>query len=199
MTYLYIYKNEKKKSEKNYIFHWTSNNSSILSWWGWKLNCGLILNSSVCSLPSEIVGDISYEELRAAAYDDNRRGVSLQSIVRNLTYHIWLFCNCMLRNILRMTYQKKKHSQNVNFYICWINENSPCACFFQLHSNFYLILSDGDMLSLLSYWNLGSWEYISSAFPFYYTVKFTKISLVFYFCEVKKWRTLPCFFFVNIS
>ena len=109
MTYLYIYKNEnKKKVRKNYIFHWTSNNSSILSWWGWKSNCGLILNSSVCSLPSEIVGDISYEELRAAAYDDNKRGVSLQSIVRNLTYHIWLFCNCMLINILRMTYQKKK-------------------------------------------------------------------------------------------
>ncbi|KAM3741796.1 hypothetical protein ACB098_07G024300 [Castanea mollissima] len=49
----------------------------------WKLTC----YAHSRNLPSEIVGDISYEELRAAAYDDNRRGVSLQSIVereRNL-------------------------------------------------------------------------------------------------------------------
>lgn len=40
------------------------------------------MNSSVCSAPCEIVGDISYEELRTAAYDDARRGLSFQSIVR---------------------------------------------------------------------------------------------------------------------
>ncbi|PON64715.1 hypothetical protein PanWU01x14_121900 [Parasponia andersonii] len=33
------------------------------------------------SAPCDIVGDISYEELRAAAYDDDRRGSSLLSIV----------------------------------------------------------------------------------------------------------------------
>ncbi|KAG8501895.1 hypothetical protein CXB51_004575 [Gossypium anomalum] len=32
--------------------------------------------------PCDIVGDVSYEELRAAAYDDAKRGLSLQSIVR---------------------------------------------------------------------------------------------------------------------
>lgn len=31
--------------------------------------------------PCDIVGDISYEELRSAAYDDARQGLSVQSIV----------------------------------------------------------------------------------------------------------------------
>ncbi|CAA7407439.1 unnamed protein product [Spirodela intermedia] len=38
-------------------------------------------------MPSDIVGDVSYEELRAAAYEDARKGLSLQTIVereRNL-------------------------------------------------------------------------------------------------------------------
>lgn len=34
-----------------------------------------------CSLPCDIVGDISYEELRAVAYDDAKRGTNLQAIV----------------------------------------------------------------------------------------------------------------------
>lgn len=49
----------------------------------WKLTCyGHSKNG-----PCDIVGDLSYEELRAAAYDDAKRGLSLQSIVekeRNL-------------------------------------------------------------------------------------------------------------------
>lgn len=36
------------------------------------------------SAPCDIVGDISYEELRAAAYEDNKKGMSLPQIVRNL-------------------------------------------------------------------------------------------------------------------
>ncbi|KAJ7964739.1 Zinc finger CCCH domain-containing protein 16 [Quillaja saponaria] len=49
----------------------------------WKLTC----YSHCKNAPCDIVGDISYEELRAAAYDDAKRGMSLQSIVekeRNL-------------------------------------------------------------------------------------------------------------------
>ncbi|RRT80621.1 hypothetical protein BHM03_00009777, partial [Ensete ventricosum] len=36
--------------------------------------------------PCDIVGDTSFEELRAAAYEDARQGLSLQSIV-SLQYH----------------------------------------------------------------------------------------------------------------
>ncbi|KAK6944618.1 hypothetical protein RJ641_025720, partial [Dillenia turbinata] len=43
----------------------------------WKLSCYAHCRSSPC----DIVGDVSYEELRAAAYDDAMRGLSLQSIV----------------------------------------------------------------------------------------------------------------------
>ncbi|KAL5555244.1 hypothetical protein UlMin_037480 [Ulmus minor] len=49
----------------------------------WKLTC----YGHWKHRPCDIVGDISYEELRAAAYDDAKRGLSLQSIVereRNL-------------------------------------------------------------------------------------------------------------------
>ncbi|KAE8056074.1 hypothetical protein FH972_012872 [Carpinus fangiana] len=49
----------------------------------WKLTCYAHSRYAPC----EIVGDISQEELRAAAYDDARRGLSFQSIVereRNL-------------------------------------------------------------------------------------------------------------------
>ncbi|KAF3787552.1 Zinc finger CCCH domain-containing protein 16 [Nymphaea thermarum] len=48
----------------------------------WKLTCYGHWN-----LPCDITGDISYEELRAAAYDDSRKGLPLQLIVereRNL-------------------------------------------------------------------------------------------------------------------
>ncbi|XP_058205609.1 zinc finger CCCH domain-containing protein 46 isoform X2 [Rhododendron vialii] len=43
----------------------------------WKLTCYGHGKSSPC----DISGDISFEELRAAAYDDAKRGLSLQSIV----------------------------------------------------------------------------------------------------------------------
>ncbi|XWS28195.1 hypothetical protein CRYUN_Cryun25bG0044800 [Craigia yunnanensis] len=49
----------------------------------WKLTCYSHWKNSPC----DIVGDVSYEELRAAAYDDVKHGLSLQSIVereRNL-------------------------------------------------------------------------------------------------------------------
>ncbi|PPD98538.1 hypothetical protein GOBAR_DD04447 [Gossypium barbadense] len=42
----------------------------------WKLTCYSHWKNSPC----DIVGDVSYEELRAAAYDDAKRGLSLQSI-----------------------------------------------------------------------------------------------------------------------
>lgn len=35
----------------------------------------------VSSRPCDIVGDISYEELRAAAYEDAKRGLPMQAIV----------------------------------------------------------------------------------------------------------------------
>ncbi|CAL5428452.1 unnamed protein product [Camellia sinensis] len=65
----------------------------------WKLTCYGHNKSSPC----DIIGDVSYEELRAAAYDDAKRGLCLQSIVereRNLL-------NAMLlefENLLRNTY-----------------------------------------------------------------------------------------------
>ncbi|CAI9098973.1 OLC1v1035714C1 [Oldenlandia corymbosa var. corymbosa] len=43
----------------------------------WKLTCYGHSNNGPC----DIVGDISYEELRALAYDDGKRGLSLQTIV----------------------------------------------------------------------------------------------------------------------
>lgn len=43
----------------------------------WKLTC----YGHFKYLPCDVTGDISYEELRAAAYDDGKRGMSLQSIV----------------------------------------------------------------------------------------------------------------------
>lgn len=46
-----------------------------------------ILNFFIFSAP-DIIGDTSYEELRAAAYDDAKRGLSLQSIVRKSDTHI---------------------------------------------------------------------------------------------------------------
>lgn len=67
-----------------YIFLWTTIKSTIF----WPLDedenptVVWVWNSSVCSAPCEIVGDISHEELRTAAYDDARRGLSFQSIVR---------------------------------------------------------------------------------------------------------------------
>uniref|UniRef100_A0A2P2JVY1 Zinc finger CCCH domain-containing protein 16-like isoform X2 n=1 Tax=Rhizophora mucronata TaxID=61149 RepID=A0A2P2JVY1_RHIMU len=43
----------------------------------WKLTCYSHWKNALC----DIIGDVSYEELRATAYDDARHGVSLQSIV----------------------------------------------------------------------------------------------------------------------
>ncbi|GAB2286521.1 hypothetical protein Dimus_020919 [Dionaea muscipula] len=43
----------------------------------WKLTC----YGHYKYLPCDITGDISYEELRAVAYDDGKRGINLQSIV----------------------------------------------------------------------------------------------------------------------
>ncbi|THG07247.1 hypothetical protein TEA_023760 [Camellia sinensis var. sinensis] len=53
------------------------------------------------SSPCDIIGDVSYEELRAAAYDDAKRGLSLQSIVereRNLLNAKLLEFENLLRN-----------------------------------------------------------------------------------------------------
>ncbi|XAR57342.1 hypothetical protein NMG60_11025450 [Bertholletia excelsa] len=63
----------------------------------WKLTCYGHNKSSSC----DIVGDISCEELRAAAYDDAKRGLSLQSIVereRSLLNNKLLEFESLLRN-----------------------------------------------------------------------------------------------------
>lgn len=57
----------------------------------------------VCSGPCDIIGDVSYEELRAAAYEDAKRGLSLQSIVRK---YGWLL-------------------ESLSFYL-FINVNNTC-------------------------------------------------------------------------
>ncbi|XP_010927126.2 zinc finger CCCH domain-containing protein 46 [Elaeis guineensis] len=63
----------------------------------WKLTCyGHCKNG-----PCDIIGDISFEELRAAAYEDARRGLSLQSIVereRNLLNSKLIEFDNLLRN-----------------------------------------------------------------------------------------------------
>ncbi|KAJ6407927.1 hypothetical protein OIU84_011270 [Salix udensis] len=59
----------------------------------WKLTCYVA--------PCDIIGDVSYEELRAAAYDDYKRGLSLQSIVekeRNLLNSKLIEFNNLLRD-----------------------------------------------------------------------------------------------------
>ncbi|KAL6985061.1 hypothetical protein U1Q18_018440 [Sarracenia purpurea var. burkii] len=70
----------------------------------WKLTCYGHSKSSPC----DISGDVSYEELRAAAYDDAKRGLSLQSIVERerslLNAKLLEF-----ENLLRNPYP---HSQN---------------------------------------------------------------------------------------
>ncbi|KAG5559757.1 hypothetical protein RHGRI_009311 [Rhododendron griersonianum] len=63
----------------------------------WKLTCYGHGKSSLC----DISGDISFEELRAAAYDDAKRGLSLQSIVereRTLLNSKLLEFESLLRN-----------------------------------------------------------------------------------------------------
>lgn len=63
----------------------------------WKLTCyGHVKNG-----PCDIVGDISYEELRGVAYDDAKRGLSVQSIVdreRSLLNSKLLEFESLLRN-----------------------------------------------------------------------------------------------------
>lgn len=63
----------------------------------WKLTCYGHCKSGPC----DIVGDVSYEELRAAAYEDARRGLPLQAIIereKNLrNYKLAEFDN-LLRN-----------------------------------------------------------------------------------------------------
>ncbi|CAN0838975.1 Zinc finger CCCH domain-containing protein 16 [Linum grandiflorum] len=51
----------------------------------WKLTCYGHARSGPC----DIVGDISYEELRAAAYEDAKQGMNVQSIV---SMWAWNFC-----------------------------------------------------------------------------------------------------------
>lgn len=63
----------------------------------WKLTC----YGHYKYLPCDITGDVSYEELRAAAYDEAKRGISLQSIVereRNLLNSKMIEFENLLRN-----------------------------------------------------------------------------------------------------
>ncbi|XP_065847167.1 zinc finger CCCH domain-containing protein 16 [Euphorbia lathyris] len=63
----------------------------------WKLTCYGHSKDGPC----DIVGDVSYEELRAAAYDDAKHGLSLQSIIereRNLLNSKLIEFENLLRN-----------------------------------------------------------------------------------------------------
>jgi hypothetical protein len=51
----------------------------------WKLTC----YGHWKYFPCDVTGDISYEELRAVAYEEAKRGIPLQSIVR-LTFLVFV-------------------------------------------------------------------------------------------------------------
>ncbi|KAI5659070.1 hypothetical protein M9H77_27863 [Catharanthus roseus] len=65
--------------------------------------------------PCDIVGDLSYEELRAAAYDDAKRGLNLQSIVekeRNLLNSKLLEFENLVRNPFKSQPNSALNPQN---------------------------------------------------------------------------------------
>ncbi|KAK0572853.1 hypothetical protein LWI29_038172 [Acer saccharum] len=77
----------------------------------WKLTC----YSHWKNAPCDIIGDVSYEELRAAAYDDAKRGLSLQSIVereRNLLNSKLVEFDNLLRNPYTGPYKSGVASQS---------------------------------------------------------------------------------------
>eukprot|EP01018_Ginkgo_biloba_P034058 Gb_18683 [translate_table: standard] len=76
----------------------------------WKLTC----YGHWKYLPCDISGDISYEELRAAAYDDARRGLPLQQIVQRET---GLFNSKLAEfdNFLRSPYKNPSNSSSTGF------------------------------------------------------------------------------------
>lgn len=51
--------------------------------------------SLICSGPCDIAGDISYDELRALAYDDYKHGKSLQAIVGEFAIMIFRIGFCL--------------------------------------------------------------------------------------------------------
>ncbi|KAF9613182.1 hypothetical protein IFM89_005953 [Coptis chinensis] len=74
----------------------------------WKLTC----YAHWRHLPCDIWGDVSYEELRAAAYDDAKKGLSLLSVmVLNLPY-----CRAIKNRVLhKTTYVEPKHEVGLYF------------------------------------------------------------------------------------
>ncbi|KAK3221872.1 hypothetical protein Dsin_008897 [Dipteronia sinensis] len=77
----------------------------------WKLTCYTHWKNAPC----DIIGDVSYEELRAAAYDDAKLGLSLQSIVereRNLLNSKLVEFDNLLRNPYTGTYESVGASQS---------------------------------------------------------------------------------------
>ncbi|XP_058113404.1 zinc finger CCCH domain-containing protein 46 isoform X2 [Magnolia sinica] len=108
----------------------------------WKLTCyGHSKNG-----PCDIIGDISYEELRAAAYEDARRGMSLQEIVqkeRNLLSSKLIQFENLLRNPYVIS-QKPSSSTaslfpgtnvNASSAVVWSNAPPPVSSFAQLGSS----------------------------------------------------------------
>jgi predicted DNA binding CopG/RHH family protein len=51
-----------------------------------KTNRSKLFTFYLCSLPNDITGDISPEELRALAYDSAKQGLSIQQIVSLLLH-----------------------------------------------------------------------------------------------------------------
>ncbi|GLJ41227.1 hypothetical protein SUGI_0853380 [Cryptomeria japonica] len=76
----------------------------------WKLTC----YSHWRSLPCDIIGDISYEELRFAAYDDAKQGLSLQQIIQRESSLV----NSKkeeFNNLLRTPYRPPSNSSSSGF------------------------------------------------------------------------------------
>jgi len=153
-----------------YIFLWTTIKSTIF----WPSldedenpTVALVWNSSVCSLPCEIVGDISCEELRAVAYDDARRGLSFQSIVRKPD----------IPHFTLLQVHVYKHSQDVlTFIFVWYMKFTLCMLLsIQLSKLLPTILGGGyaEFVKLLKLEKLGI--YLFSCCFVLQCVKFTLI------------------------
>lgn len=72
-----------------------------------------------CSRPCDISGDVSYEELRAAAYEDAKRGLNLQAIVKILpVFDISCLNYFVLISFLLTCYimWRKSIKMNLNIY-----------------------------------------------------------------------------------
>ncbi|KAJ0697874.1 hypothetical protein HanOQP8_Chr10g0377211 [Helianthus annuus] len=97
--------------------------------------------------PCDIIGDVSYEELRASAYDDAKRGTNVQSIVekeRSLLNSKLIEFENLLRNPYKPPSNSNLNTQNTlpgtstNTFPQTVQNNAPPAVssFNQLGSSF---------------------------------------------------------------